>query len=87
MTYLVEIRETRTYSARIEAVSESAAAELLKLRIVDVQLYPDSMDTDVQVFPRAWCEACGEMHFAPCPVKKPAESERLIPSSWQRKQL
>jgi hypothetical protein len=52
-----------------------------------VQLFPDSVDTDVQVFPRAWCEACGENHFQPCPVKKPAESERLIEPSWMRAKL
>ncbi len=86
MIYLAELREIRTFTARINAISKADAERLLRARIAD-GLDPDTIDSECDVFSDEWCEACQEHHVQPCPPpRKPAESQ-LIPPSWERKQL
>ena len=85
MTFSVELRETRTYSANIEAPTREHAEQQMRVLVADGELKPETRETQLEAYAELYCEACGETHMGP-ECRKPVSSALIAPS-WMRKQL
>jgi len=58
VTYSVELIRTETYGASIDANSRQHAARILRERVTDQLLEPDTIDTQIEALAVTTCDAC-----------------------------